>query len=188
MNKKPFLLKMFILLVSTHIALTACEHYDFEKKESSEEENHITSPSRTGAGTSDAPFTVSELIEGADTLIGKEVWVIGYAVGETYRSMSNATFTPPFQYTTNIILSHKQQCALSSQCIPVELSTKTMKDAIALSNHPEHYRHCIMISGRVQPYFSVTGLRSINAYCWLPHYIIESSSPTEWNEEHEDYD
>lgn len=166
--------------------LASCEHIELANTSTDEDNNpthSITPPLQTGSGTAEAPFTVTDLIQGADTLIGRRVWVIGYAVGETYQRLANAIFTPPFQYTSNILIADSKECATTSLCLPVELKSSSQKQQVSLSNNPRHHKHCILLQGTVQKYFSVTGLRTLTDYVWLPDYIIPNSTPTEWEEE-----
>lgn len=166
--------------------VSACEHIDFPDDAGAETDKGGTStiamPQRTGKGTLEAPFTVTQLQNGADTLMGRQVWVIGYAVGEAYRTLSNSTFSPPFEHNTNVLIANERTCSTPQQCIPIELSTTQQKAQLSLSGNPQHHRHCLLIQGTVQRYFSTIGIRSLSNFRWFPNSTIIDSNPTIWED------
>lgn len=165
--------------------LMGCEHIDLAEQDGNgnTETPHVAPPLATGAGTIEAPYTVADILQGADTLAGHTIWVAGYAVGQSYKSLNNATFSTPFSYDTNILIADNPHCNKTYLCIPVELSTKVQKANISLSVNPQRHKHSIMLRATVQKYLNTTGLRTIQQYQWLGTYTIPNSSPTEWDEE-----
>lgn len=166
-----------------------CEHIDFAENEGKGNENVVQTtdlPQQTGQGTLEAPYTVSD-IRNESSMTGQTVWIIGYAVGDAYRSLANATFQPPFQHTSSLLLATSTHCADAAQCLPVELSTTKQKELLSLANNPERHHQCLLVQGTLQTYYGTTGLRSINAYHWLPNYTIPQTEPAEWDEEHNKY-
>lgn len=167
--------------------LSSCQHLDFGDEKATKDDNlpngQMIIPVHTGMGTQESPYTATDIIEGKDTLTGKSVWVIAYAVGETYKSLNNANFKPPFQYSTSLLLASDSLCQDRTEVVPTELSSSSLKNALALSNVPHNHRQCLLLQGTVQSYYNVAGLRSIKFYYWLPKgYTIPTNRPEEWTQ------
>lgn len=130
--------KLFILFAI--IAITACEHIELTEIEGNTDEQkpttEIVAPFRTGQGTMEAPYTVTDVLQKGEQLFNKEVWVIGYAVGTAYNGMNNAVFEPQFLHDSNILLASKANCTETSYCVPVKLNKKTLKEGLSLLSHP----------------------------------------------------
>ena len=175
-----------LLLFTSLFALTSCEHIEISNDDSQEDASsslEIAAPLSYGQGTMESPLTVKQLQDNCEDWMGEQTWIIGYAVGETYRSLSNACFTPPFEYTSNILISSDRNCSDVSHCMPVELNTTKLKGNIALSNNPHHHLHCVMLQGTVQRFFGTIGLRNLTHYHWLPEdFTLPYTSPSEWEE------
>lgn len=179
MSKHPILCLWVMTMLMT---LTACEHINLDDEDDrpaiTEEEvtdpiDDVSMPTDTGCGTIDAPYTIGQFNEHYDELAGQTVWVIGYAVGTAYKSMSNATFQGPFQYETNILLS--DDCDLDTEgfqqdpnaCIPVELKTTKQKRELSLQQNPDMHRECLLIQAMAMTYLKHNALRSIANYHWF---------------------
>ncbi len=167
--------------------LSACEKVDVEAEKENPDVEQLR-PTSLGEGVQSSPYTVSQIIEGKATT-GSTVWVIGYAVGSTYRTMSNALFTAETSYTSNILLANNSSCNATESCIAVELSTTAIQQALSLAYNPNHHRHCIMVCGQASRYFSQPGIRNVKDGYWLPNFDPSAlnSSPTEWDEHEEQY-
>lgn len=168
------------------LLLCSCQHLDFSNEKDNKDGNvpdrQMIIPKRTGLGTQEAPYTVTDVIEGKDTLMGRMVWVVAYGVGETYKSLGNANFLPPFLYSTSLLLADDSLCQHTSEVLPAELSTAALKRDVALSNVPQYHRQCLILQATVQTYYNTTGLRSIKNYYWLPKgFVIPTSRPEEWD-------
>lgn len=187
--------------------LSSCENIDLANSphstgssstaDSNTDSDVIPFPIATGMGTMECPYAIEQLLSHADThrplsnthsntlsaaLEGSDVWVIGYAVGEAYRSMGNATFTSPFTHGSNILLASDSLCSDATLCIPIELSTTKLKSAIALSNNDTLYHQCLLIRGTLQTYLSIIGLRNVTTYRWFPHHRIPDAIDAWWEE------
>ncbi len=172
--------------------LASCENITLVEEDSDETDDKqntesVIPPATLGKGTKDAPYTVRQVQNLQEVAVGDKVWVIAYAVGETYRSLGNACFEPPFEYTSNMLVSGDRFCSDIAYCMPVELSTSAQKTTLALSNHPEHHRDCVMLQGTIQKFFGVTGIRQLSKYYWLHDFTIPTSDPTTWEEEWMEY-
>lgn len=171
-------------LLLTMFAIVACEHIDMEDIEGStnkkEESADIIAPLRTGEGTIDAPYTVADIQQLGDSLYETDVWVIGYAVGTARQALKNAVFTSPFENESNILLADTKQCESANICLPVNLKTDALKNALSLKKNASMHRQCLILNGTVDKYLSTTGIRTINQYRWLEDFSIPSSLPSEW--------
>lgn len=164
--------------------LSACQHMNFDDidPEDTPSADAIEQPLHTGQGTLTAPYTVSDFL-GKDSLSGT-CWIIGYVVGSTYSTMSNALFTVPTEYKTNILLAADSICESTSLCVPVELKSNAMREGFNLVQNPDHLGDCILIYGTVGKYFSQPGLRSASQAKWFPGLDINSINPLpqDWKE------
>ena len=164
------------------VLFAACQKVYFDRGETDEDipENLIFTG--TGLGTPEAPFTVDDILNGNMMGEADECWVIGYVVGATYSAMKNALFKPKTFYDTNILLSTDSVCDDPSLCIPIELTTKAMKEDFSLAANPERFRKCLLIKGWPALYFKVNGLRRVSAGYWLGDFDIKSilNEPEEW--------
>lgn len=186
LTHRPFSLVVIVLLS------TACEKVDLSEFNNGDTPgNHsvVSSnlPASVGEGTQDAPYTVDQIIDG--DLPAESLWLIGYVVGSTYRTLSNASFTIPTTYTSNILLSFDSACTSVERCIPVELSTTALQKAVGLASNSERHRQCAMVQGIPNRYFSTNGIRNVSAAYWLPGFDISTIDPrpTPWEETEEEY-
>ena len=167
------------------VLFTACQKVNFDRGGSDEDIPEDLTFTGTGRGTPEAPFTVEDILDG--NMMGEvdECWVIGYVVGATYSSMKNALFKPKTFYDTNILLSSDSTCQDVTYCIPVELTTKAMKEDFSLAANPERFHKCLLIKGWPALYFKVNGLRRASAGHWLGEFDIKSllNEPEEWNQD-----
>lgn len=209
MNRRIFAIParlMAACIVMLALSLCACEH--FELADADQEDNGSTTvngsddgatdfPYATGLGTRQCPYTPGQLLSDITThqqqdntcgnllgsaLEGTEVCLMGYAVGEAYRSISNATFTAPFGHQSNILLASDSLCTDATLCIPVELSTEKQKSAIALANNSALQRQCLLIEGTLYKYLNVIGLRNITAHRWFPGQTLPDALQSWWDE------
>jgi len=156
-------------------------------EEGTDEEFEFTIPTRSGEGTIDAPFTVEQYL--SSDSIPQNCWIIGYAVGSTYRSMSNAVFSIDTLYNTNIILADDTTCENTTLCVPVELKNTSIQERLSLQYQSQHFHDCVMVFGTCGKYFYQLGLRNVTAGYWLEDFDIKTinPSPQEWEEVEYDF-
>lgn len=167
--------------------LCACEKVDVEATGDDPSIAHER-PTSLGEGTQSSPYTVPQVLSG-EAATGTTTWVIGYAVGSTYRTMSNALFSAATTYTSNILLSESPSCTTTASCIAIELSSSTIQQSLSLAHNPQGYRQCILVCGQVSRYFSQPGIRNVKSGYWLPNFDPSTldSSPTTWEEKAQQY-
>lgn len=177
------------LSLAALLLMQSCEKLDLTTEDDGEDETaaEYVIPTSTGEGTPNSPLTVKEVLSRSDSLTSHTIWVVGYVVGSTYRSMSNASFDSITTNTSNILLSYKPDCTSTSQCLPVELPTAKLQRALSLASNSEKFRQCAMVFGSVERYFGNTGIRSTQQAYWLPGFVVSDISPTDWEVEERPY-
>ena len=167
------------------LSLTAaCEKYDFTDEERKEVKTEVARPIAIGEGTASSPYTVEDMLEGNLTGTDGSCWVIGYVVGATYRTISNAEFTASTSYTANVLLAGDSMCTDYRKCLPVELSSTSIKNKFALPHNPQGFRQCATFYGRPARYFNTNGLRNVSAGHWWYGLDIQliDPHPQEWSD------
>ena len=162
----------------------ACEKYDFADDGEDPDEADVARPVATGEGTATSPYTVEDMLETDFAATGEPCWVIGYVVGATYRTISNAEFSALTQYTANLLLSGDSLCTDYRECLPVELSSTSLQKKFALPYNPQGFRQCAMFYGLPGRYFNVNGLRNVSAGHWWYGFDLQliHSTPEEWKD------
>ena len=165
------------------LAFCACNRVDLPEAEKDKDKEVIALPIGVGEGTSERPWTVEQVLKGA-AKPGKAGWVIGYAVGAVYQTLENPSFETDLTYTSNIILASDSLCEDATLCVPVELSTKVMKEGFSIPYNQDCLHQCVMMHGMVGTYFKTKGLRTCDTGLWLMGFDISSISslPEEWHE------
>ena len=121
-----------------------------------------------GSGEGEEPvetksYTVTEAL--AAYVDGQQIPAIvtGYIVG----AMNPTGYVPEFQTTTvntNILISDNADESNIENCLIVQLPTGDIRSALNLVNNPGNYKKQVKITGSVEKYFQVAGLKSVTAY------------------------
>ncbi len=167
----------------TALALVGCQKIDLsEDKKNHTEENLRITIYGTGKGSMEYPLTVDDVLNDTAAYGSEYVWVMGYVVGSTYRTLNNASFDKNEAYSSNILLSADSLCTNVHDCIPVELSSSKWQESFSIVSAPQGFRQCVLIQGKRATYFNKKGLRKICAGHWLFGFDISSvlSEPQEW--------
>lgn len=113
-----------------------------------------------GESVSDA-LTVSQAISSGT---GKDVWVSGYIVGGDLTS-ANASFEPPFQSRSNLLLGPRSSTVNRDACIAVQLPSGKLRDALNIVDNPDNLGRKICLRGDLtESYFGLVGLKNISDY------------------------
>ncbi|MCD8266814.1 MAG: DUF6359 domain-containing protein [Prevotellaceae bacterium] len=176
--------KTLLITTIATLCLIGCDKVDLDATDSPGAISK-TEPVGHGLGTQERPLTPDEMLEGVMPQSASDCWVMGYAVGSTYRSLSNAVFGVPTTYSTNILLASDSLCEDASQCVAAELTSTSMKNQFSLSLYPEGFRQFVVLEGTFGTYFSQAGLRSVSAGYWLPSFDLSPicPAPQEWEEQ-----
>ncbi len=116
-----------------------------------------------GAGTEENPYTVADVNAGASST---SAWVKGYIVGwiEGQVLSSGAHFDAAATVQTNVLLADSKDCTDVSLCIPVQLPSGEIRNAVNLQNNPGNLGKELMIQGSLEKYFGTAGVKSATAY------------------------
>jgi len=169
----PFSLKHLALLLAL-LMLGACSKIsldDEDEDDSTEQTDTGGSSSDTGGSSSsdggEAIFTPTEALQAAE---GTEAEVRGYIVGYVNgTAISRAVFgVPKAEANTNMLLADSPTETDYKKVFPVALSKSDgWREELNLYDFPEYYLRPIQVSGLLEPYFKVMGIREIYDYKWL---------------------
>ena len=189
------IIKQGLGVLATLLLLAACEKVEIPTGEGGgkgddvpEEETEVEIKG-TGEGSLEKPFTVRDILEGEKAQQGRQCWVVGYVVGFTRYSMSNADFTTEGAVQSNVLLADKFEEEDPGLCVPIELNTDKLHKKVSLAYNPDSLGRRIMIEGLVMDYFKVTGLRQVKEFHWLGAMLFPGEEggnpppPTEDEEE-----
>ncbi len=118
----------------------------------------------TGNGAEATPFTVADVIGGAT---GTDVWVKGYIVGwiEGQVLAEGAHFDASnVSSNTNLLIAASPDVKAVAQCVPVQLPTGDVRNALNLKDHPGYIGKEVMLKGSLEKYFGAVGLKSVSDY------------------------
>ncbi len=122
-------------------------------------------PTPDGLGTEDAPLTVTQFIAAYAAGSTGASWVEGYIVGTVpSQYYSDAEFGTANASNTNFLLAPTADTTDSSACIPVQLPSGDIRTALSLSANPSNLGKRVKLSGSMEKYFGVAGLKSTATY------------------------
>ena len=121
-----------------------------------------------GSGEGEEPvetksYTVTEAL--AAYVDGQQIPAIvtGYIVG----AMNPTGYVPEFKTTTvntNILISDNADESNIENCLIVQLPSGDIRSALNLVDNPSNYKKQVKITGSIEKYFTVAGLKSVTAY------------------------
>ena len=108
-------------------------------------------------------YTVTEAL--AAYVDGKQIPAIvtGYIVG----AMNSTGYVPEFGTTTvatNIFISDDPDTNNETECLIVQLPSGDIRSALNLVDNPSNYKKQVRITGSIETYFKVAGLKSVTAF------------------------
>lgn len=111
-------------------------------------------------------YTVAEIIAlGADYKeAGQKVkgYIVGYVPGQVY---ADAVFGVTGEVSkTNLVLADAATETDVTKCIPVQLPSGAVRNALNLSENPENLGKEVTLTGNIEKYFGVPGFKSVTAY------------------------
>jgi hypothetical protein len=118
----------------------------------------------TGGYKSGDELTVTEFIN-ADNLPG--VYVTGYIVAACAQNKSHAEFTPPFTYSSAVLLADDPNERDVEKTISIQLKNGSkIREAVNLDAHPENYQKRLRVFGYRTSYLGLKGIKDIGANNW----------------------
>lgn len=128
-----------------------------------------------GEGTEANPFTVADVIAINPTSTTSnedypdEYWISGYIVGRC----DGTAFTPVFSAeagesstvsASNIVLAPSADCTDAALCIPVQLPSGPIREALNLADNPTVLGQEVAVYGKILKYFSNPGVKNTSDY------------------------
>ena len=110
-------------------------------------------------------YTVTEAMA-AFTGTAKPAIVKGYIVG-TIDGMSitdGAVFSGTATAATNLLIADAPEETDIAKCMPVQLPSGTVRAALNLVDNPGNYKKLVTLTGSLEKYFGVAGLKTVSKY------------------------
>lgn len=118
-------------------------------------------------------YTVAEALA-AYTGVAKPAVVKGYIVGSIDdKSIDDANFSGTAVLKTNLLLADNADETDIAKCLAVQLQSGKVRDALNLVDNPGNYKKFVTLTGSLEKYFGVAGLKSVSAY------TIDGETPEE---------
>ena len=120
------------------------------------------------------PYSVAMAMEKYDAeLTQPEVWVKGFIVGYIDgASLENGSVFGAVApeggevSSTNLLIADNAEETDYTKCIPVQLPSGDLREALNLQAHPENLGKSVTLVGSLEAYFRVCGLKSVTDYVW----------------------
>lgn len=125
------------------------------------EEEYVIGGSNGKGDDADDALTVSQAKEAVGAM---GVWVSGYIVGGDLSS-SSASFEEPFSSRTNIVLGPKSSTQDREECLAVQLSSGSVRDALNLVDNSTLLGRKVSLKGDiVDAYYGINGVKNVTDY------------------------
>ena len=109
-------------------------------------------------------YTVAQALA-AYSGAAKPAIVKGYIVGSIDdKSIDDANFSGNAVLKTNLLIADNADETDIAKCLAVQLPSGKVRDALNLVDNPDNYKKFVTLTGSLEKYFGVTGLKSISAY------------------------
>ena len=118
-------------------------------------------------------YTVAQALA-AYTGVAKPAIVKGYIVGSIDdKSIDDANFSGNAVLKTNLLIADNADETETAKCLAVQLPSGKVRDALNLVDNPSNYKKLVTLTGSLEKYFGVAGLKNVTAYS------IEGETPEE---------
>ena len=126
-------------------------------------------------------YTVAEALAAFVAGETKPAIVKGYIVGSIDdKSISDANFSGAAVLKTNLLLADNADETDIAKCLAVQLPAGDVRDALNLVDNPGNYKKYVVLTGSLEKYFGVAGLKSVSAYTIdgvTPEEPVEPETP-----------
>lgn len=122
-------------------------------------------PEEPEVPTETQEYTVTEAL--AAYVDGKQIPAIvtGYIVGAVKSAPEkDSQFGPDAAVATNILISDNPDTNDYTECLIVQLPSGDIRSALNLVDNPGNYKKQVKVTGSVEKYFKVAGLKVVTAY------------------------
>ena len=129
------------------------------KAETTETPETPDTPSETGE------YTVAQALAAFVSGEAKPAIVKGYIVGSIDdKSINDANFSGNAVSKTNLLLADNADETDITKCLAVQLPSGAVRDALNLVDNPGNYKKYVTLTGSLEKYFGVAGLKAVTAY------------------------
>lgn len=114
-----------------------------------------------------AEYTVAQALAAFVAGEAKPAVVKGYIVGSIDdKSISDANFSNAAVLKTNLLLADNADETDIAKCLAIQLPTGAVRDALNLVDNPSNYKKLVTLTGSLEKYFGVAGLKSVTKYAF----------------------
>ena len=92
-------------------------------------------------------------------------YIVGTINGQVYTE--GCVFSGTAESKTNLLLADNPDETDYNNCMPVQLPSGAVRDALNLVDHPENYGHQVALTGSIEKYFGVAGLKNVKEYSFV---------------------
>jgi hypothetical protein len=126
-------------------------------------------PVTGGAGSEESPYTVADVVALNNPADKPVAWVEGYIVGSApgKAASSFVTETGAGASATNLFIADSADQTDYNKCLPVQLPAGAVRDALNLQANPDNLGKKVKLSGTLEKYFGLPGLKSVSQYTVL---------------------
>lgn len=123
-------------------------------------------PEEPEVPTETQEYTVAEAL--AAYVDGQQIpaivtgYIVGTINGQAYTEGCN--FSGVAESATNLLIADNAEETNPANCMPVQLPKGDVRSALNLVDNPDNYKKQIKLTGSLERYFSVAGLKSVKAY------------------------
>ena len=154
-----FLGKDNITFALRYTATTKASTWEVKNFEVAHGKVEVDAPENTNV------YTVAQAVADYMTGMAMPAVVKGYIVGSIDdKSINDANFSKAAVLKTNLLLADKPEETDYNNCIPVQLPSGTVRDALNLVDNPGNYKKQVFLTGSIETYFGVAGLKSVTEY------------------------
>ena len=110
-------------------------------------------------------YTVAEALA-AFTGVAKPAVVKGYIVGTVDGQVysEGCRFSGSAESKTNLLIADNADETDPANCMPVQLPSGKVRDALNLVDNPGNYKKQVTLTGSLEKYFGVPGLKTVSKY------------------------
>ena len=125
-------------------------------------------------------YTVSEALA-AFTGVAKPAVVKGYVVGTVDGQVytDGCRFSGSAETMTNILIADNADETDHANCMPVQLPSGAVRNALNLVDNPGNYKKLVTLTGSLEKYFGVPGLKTVTKYAIDGVTPEEPETPTD---------
>lgn len=102
-------------------------------------------------------------------------YIVGTINGQVYSS--GCSFSASATANTNLLVAASPDETNPDNCMPVQLPSGAVRTALNLVNNPGNYKREIKLTGNIEKYFGVAGLKSVSSYEFIGEATDESTLP-----------